>query len=236
LLNIGWHSELNGHHYSQSLTSPQAGYPKVDDPLCDTWDSDDGCPVLKLVQFVEDEDNPKDWQFKKRVMKPGRYLPGQEPEEHENYEKSRAGNQAEGAEGSSSKSTKGKKAVTFKVPEEGHRNEVNASAKATAQAKGKGKTTVEQPEVPSKATSQAKGKGKATVEQEVPSKPTTRAKGKGKATVEQEVPSKSTTRAKGKGKTTVEQEVANKSSSVNAKKKAEPVKSVTNKKGMSQVL
>jgi hypothetical protein len=144
--------------------------------LSDTWDSDDGCPVLKSVQFVEDKDNPKDCQFEKRVMKPGRYLPGQEPEEHENYEKLRAGNQAEGAEGSSSKSTKGKKAVMFKVPAKGRSNEVNANC--------------------AKATTQAKGKGKTTVEEEVPSK----------------------------------------SSTVNAKKKAEPLKSVTTKKGMSHVL
>jgi hypothetical protein len=107
--------------------------------------------MLKSVQFVEDEENPKDWQFGKRVMKPGRYLPGQEPEEHKNYEKSRAGNQAEGVKGSSSKSTKGKKEVTFDVPAEGRSNEVNASAKATTQAKGKGKTTVEE-EVPSKSS------------------------------------------------------------------------------------
>ena len=166
--------------------------------------------MLKSVQFVEDAENPKDWQFELRVMKPGRFIPGTEPEEHKNYVRAQGSKQAEGAQGPSNKSTKSKKEVTSKVPRKGLSNEGNASAKGTSQAKGKRKTTVEE-EVPSKST---------TVNAKKKTKPV------------KSVTAKATTQAKGKRKTTVEsEEVPSKSTTVNAKKSAEPVKSVTTKIG-----
>jgi hypothetical protein len=52
---------------------------------CDNWDSDDGCPQLKLQQSVEETENAMDWHFERRKLKPGRFIPGTEPEEHGLY-------------------------------------------------------------------------------------------------------------------------------------------------------